>query len=126
MPPITFKSLALFASGPHLPLIQPMGELLMSLLNQGQSASGFSAVGALALVIEVRGRLLPTSTATITDQLLDIEAQLEDPPTGGDLELPDGRVFPEMCFTRFERTAPLDIGRTESQAYVATFTRLPR
>ncbi|MGH7131267.1 MAG: hypothetical protein ACREJO_04915 [Phycisphaerales bacterium] len=126
MPPITYKSLALFASGPHLPLIRPMGELLLPLLNQGQSASGFSGIGALALTIEVRGRLLPAAKATITDQLLDIEAQLLDPPVGGDLELPDGRIFPEMCFTRFERTAPLDIGRTESQAYVATFTRLPR
>ena len=124
--PLTFNSLPLFASGPHLPLIQPMGQLLVSLLSQGQISSGFSGAGALALTVEVRGRLLPTATTTITDQLLDIEAQIADPPSGSTLELPDGRSFSDMCFTRFERTAPLDVGRTESQAYVATFTRLPR
>lgn len=121
--PASFKSLPLFASGPHRFRVERQGHLVLSELSLGGYGPSTYPLGLLELEVVVTGRLVASTEAGLWALRDAMTAQLLDPPAPGVLTDAHGRTWEGMSFHSYAEGDRTDRGRERSIAYEARFRR---
>jgi hypothetical protein len=119
----SFKTLPLFASGPHRFAVLRQGHLVTPDFFNGGFGGGSTLQGLVDLSVTVTGRLIATSEPGLRSLREAIAAQLQEVPTAGALVDLHGRVFADMKLAGYVEDPVVDRGRERSVRYVATFVR---
>jgi hypothetical protein len=117
----TFRSLELFASGPHRVTRGPRALSLVPNFQLGEPGAGTTLVGAMEWEVIVEGRLVASTRSALwalRDAFTDL---ITNEPETGLLELSDGREFEEMLLVSYTETGPVVPGRGWSVGYKAVF-----
>lgn len=121
--PASFDSTPMFGDGPVRFLEGPRGEHVVPRAVIDPFDPAHLATGALELTVRVEGVLVAPSDADLDTRIETVTALLEHPPRVATLTDGLGREWPDIAFTRFERTAPVRRGRVVSQPYLMHFRR---
>lgn len=121
----SFRGKDIFGSGPHRFSFGVRGldvQPLFRLFNDSL-LSGTAAIGDLEIEVGVKGRLIAPSDAQLW--LLRQGVAVESGLNLGTGTLIDdrGRAITEVRLIRYEELGPVDVGRTLSIGYTATFRR---
>lgn len=119
----TIAGQALFNSGPHRFIINPIGMLFVPPLFFDPIQTTTNVITPLELTILQAGRLVGVSEQDLWNQVTAIKAKAEIQLTG---ELLDNNniSWPNMTLLRFAPDDRVDRGRAISLAYKATYIRL--
>lgn len=123
---VQFNGVELFGSGPMRTQVSPTGQQVRLLADAGSSQSGYSSLGALALSVVVRGRIIEAEGESLEEKLTSIDNLARDTGSTADLVCDDAGSFAGVNLVKFTRTGPVDLGRVRSVGFEAQFVRLPR
>jgi hypothetical protein len=119
----SYKTLPLFASGPHRFATLRQGHLVTPDFFNSGFGGGSTPQGLVDLTVTVTGRLIAQTESGLRALRDAITSQLEEVPTPGTLIDEHGHEYEEMKLVGYQEDPAIDRGRVRSVRYVATFMR---